>query len=170
MEGSLDFDAEPPSKAFVDTLLRNAFQGRNERIYLNELLASNSQFLRYMTHLFIEINDVTVAESEIERVGNDPVEAGESNVGNGTDVDAASSQDVQTDSGRHWLLEEEWAQITIYSAAGLLGLLLVVGCCCIVRCVCCPGSRKVLVDDDENELSDEPIKVLTLPVKSKASR
>jgi hypothetical protein len=168
MEGSLHFDPnnELPSKAFVDTLLRNAFQGRNERIYLNELLASSSQFLRYMTHIFIEIGDVTVTETEIERVGDDTLPV-ESNIGkNSTVADDSSSHGQQG----HWLLEEEWAQITIYTAAGLLGLLLIIGSCCICKCLCCPGSRTVVVEDDENDLSDEPIKVVTLPVKHRDSR
>jgi hypothetical protein len=119
IDGSLVFDPnmEAPSKPFVDTLLRNAFQGHNERIYLNQLLStinSDSDFLHQLTHIFIEIDDVTVAETKIQQANE--VGTAENSNNNSTGATSQSIPDPQADDG-HWLMDEEWVRITTFSAA-----------------------------------------------------
>ncbi|KAG7354813.1 hypothetical protein IV203_004169 [Nitzschia inconspicua] len=168
IDGSLSFDPdmEAPSGPFVDTLLRNAFQGHNEKIYLNNLLStsnSNSNFLHHMTHIIIEINGLTVAETEISRNNDDP-STGQDVNSNTTGFTSPFVPDAQEDNGQ-WPIDEKWMKITIFLFAGVVGTLLLIGCCCFVRCLFCHNSRNVVVDEEEDILGEEPIKILALPVK-----
>jgi hypothetical protein len=167
MDGSLSFDhdVELPSESFADTLLRNAFQGHNERIYLNHLLSnsgSDSSFLHQLTHIFIDIGGATVAETEIQRTA-EAVSSGDDNVNRSSNSTLSSTKfapDSQGDNESAWFMDEQWATIAIFVAAGVVGVLLLVGCCFYFG-----GSKTVIIDDEDDDLGDEPIKVLELPVK-----
>ena len=160
IDGVLTFDSniDPPSEPFIDTLLRNAFQGHNEKIYLTEVMKSSNEFLQDLTHIFINIDDTTVAETEIERpsTGSDSATNTESsNSTIPTSVPQTQGSSSGTGNGKR-------ARVTIVTVVVLLVLL---GCLCCFRYMF--RAKDSTVDDDDDEYNDEPIKVLKLPIKNK---
>ena len=136
-EGILFFNAEPaPSQEFMNKLLANAFQGLNLDLFLENILSSKNDFLAAMTHIIIEIDDATVTEQKLEEteMNDDGEDEGES----GWDLD-------------------EWVEIAIYAAAGIVGMLLILGVCCICRCWCYKDKRQV--EDDV-----EPVKLKSIEI------
>ena len=63
IEGTLSFNSDTlPTSEFIDTLLRNGFQGRNEQLYLDQLLNADDDFLQNLRYLIIDINKIDSEE------------------------------------------------------------------------------------------------------------
>lgn len=160
IEGTLSFNAETklPSSFFIETLLRNAFMGQNEQLYVDQLLKVESdEFLQNLTYLIIDINKSNVAESLLREDGTvtSPV------------VDTASMK--TKDSGGNKAFSEKWITVMIYAGSVALALLLLACTSCLLRR--CRERKAATAEDgdsdDDDANGDEPIKIIHLPVKKK---
>lgn len=110
-DGVLAFNVEPvPSTDLIRDLLTNAFKGHNLEFFLKSLMSSNDPFLGNLTHAFIEVNEIPI-----------------STTGLGTENDQESS-----DEG---IQLQQWAEIAIYVACGIVGALVLIAFFCLCRCL-----------------------------------
>jgi hypothetical protein len=168
--GNVVFGYDPaPSQGLIKTLMRNAFQGANEHLYIEHLLKSDLEFLQQLTHIIIELDGNAVVETAlddskmidevVETIEQGPTSATASNAttsaSTATDVDA---QDDDSEDNK-WVVHEYWAEILLYVAAGCIGL---VGLLCVVsllRCCCYSG----LGDKKPIIIDEAVVKTITVP-------
>lgn len=154
IDGTLSFNYDPPpSSFFIDTLVRNAFQGLNEDIFIGYLVGSDDEFLQRLQHIILEIDESTVIEVALSN------DTGGSN-GSVATTGIQGDYEADDDEGDS-ILNERWAEITIYAVLGFAGLALLVTCCCFTRRACCKKTSQV---EDVGDI-EKPIKVLELPLK-----
>mmetsp|Transcript_19760 Transcript_19760/g.47733 ORF Transcript_19760/g.47733 Transcript_19760/m.47733 type:complete len:678 (+) Transcript_19760:436-2469(+) len=185
--GNVVFRYDPaPSQPFITTLVRNAFQGANEQLFISHLLKSNKlQFLQELTHIIVELDNTAVVETALDDNHNIMEGNGEGSgqQQDGPVVSSSSNSDSQEARSRtsalDWLnAQDRWAEILLYVAAGCIGLVALLCCFSFLRCCCFNPSRSkvvvggakhftangVVVDDDE------PIAVKTVEVPMAKSR
>eukprot|EP00529_Nitzschia_sp_RCC80_P022390 CAMPEP_0113497312 /NCGR_PEP_ID=MMETSP0014_2-20120614/30568_1 /TAXON_ID=2857 /ORGANISM="Nitzschia sp." /LENGTH=488 /DNA_ID=CAMNT_0000391253 /DNA_START=325 /DNA_END=1787 /DNA_ORIENTATION=+ /assembly_acc=CAM_ASM_000159 len=186
--GNVVFRYDPaPSQPFITTLMRNAFQGANEQLFISHLLKSNKlQFLQELTHIIVELDNTAVVETALDDNHNIMEGNGEGSgpqQQDGPVVSSSSNSDSQEARSRtsalDWLnAQDRWAEILLYVAAGCIGLVALLCCFSFLRCCCFNPSRSkvvvggakhftangVVVDDDE------PIAVKTVEVPMAKSR
>jgi len=139
-DGVLFFNSDPaPSRDFIKSLLENAFQGLNFQLFLDGLLASDSQFLAELTHIIIDIGGATLTEKDLENSG-------------------ATSQ-AEEEPSRNPLDLSDWSEIAIYATAGVVGALLIMAFFCAVRCIC--SKRKRQVEDNIEPVNLKSIEIPT---------
>lgn len=135
-EGVVFFNSDPaPSQAFTLTLLSNAFQGLNQKIFLDDVINSDNQFLNELTYMVIEINDFAVAEN---------------NLVEGTEDAAAPEGDAEDEEEEeeNWY-DADWVEYAIFAAAGVGGTLVML--CLFFLCRrCCCGCKKYQQEFDED--------------------
>ena len=128
LDGVLVFNADPtPSQAFIQQLLDNSFQGLNFELFVEGLQHSESQFLKELTHIIVNIGGKQVAQEDLEF--KPPVKT------------VAEEEDGEGLKGS-WQLDD-WSQIAVYASAGVVGALLIMGLICICKYCCCNRNRKV---------------------------
>jgi len=153
IEGTLSFNSgKLPSSFFIETLLRNAFKGNNEKLFLDQLLKEKEEkFLQNLTYLIIDVNEDKVAESPI--LEDAPA------------LDTTSNNSIEEpEITEKFVFSAKWITAMIYVASGAFALML-------LACVChlhrqCRAARKMKENDTDDE---EPMKVITLPIKKKQS-
>jgi hypothetical protein len=171
IEGSLTFNSEKlPSNFFIDTLLRNAFSGHNEQLYLANLLTEGNndaeEFLQKLTYLIIDINGSKVVESLIQdnkKVENIP---DRSSKVKGTVVAAGTNNNSNNNNneGSNAFSTEEWIMIFVYSALGFFGLVVILYCAFYISRYI---SRRCCDKNERSNRNEEPMKVIKLPVKKR---
>jgi hypothetical protein len=143
-DGVLFFDSDPaPSQDFIKSLLENAFQGMNFQLFLDGILASDSQFLTELTHIIIDIGGTTLTEKDLESSGDATPE----------DEPSSSTWDLN-----------DWSEIATYATAGVVGALLIMALFCALRCMLC-SKRKRQVEDDI-----EPVKLKSIEIPTSAAQ
>ena len=144
-EGLVFFNSDPtPSETFTLTLLSNAFQGLNQKIFLNEVVSGDNQFLKKLTYMVIEINDLTVAENNL-------VEGAE---------DATTPKDeVEKEMEEENWYDADWVEYAVFAAAGLGGTFVMLCLFFICRCCCCKKQK-------ESDNGEFPVKVFDEEVGS----
>ena len=152
MEGTLSFSANKlvPSEFFIDTLLRNAFKGRNEQLYLDQLLGIDDYFLQNLTHLIIDINKGEVTESIIRDNITEIIDS--TNKG----INRAETENLQINAVR-----KKRVRVLISS---LVLTFMILSCCFYAY----KHLQKRKTTGNRNGDNDkEPMKVIKLPVKKK---
>ncbi len=150
IEGTLSFNSDLlPSSFFIDTLLRNAFKGRNERLYLDQLLKLEDDFLVNLTYLIIDINQSNVAESSIDEDDTTSLE-------NGVNDHEKQAENAKRSSS------ERWITIVIGISSMVLALVMFFGSYLLHQW--CKEQKEEKQDEKISDDS-EPMKVIKLPVK-----
>ncbi|VEU42254.1 unnamed protein product [Pseudo-nitzschia multistriata] len=155
IEGTLSFTSdEVPTSFFIETLLRNAFKGQNEKLFLDQLLKEDEDFLQNLTYLIIDINKTKVAESSVE----DGAPSGDSS-SSGVEASRANERRV---------LNEKWI-IALLCVTSLIVALMILACYFYLRRrytkpIAAKKTKKKADSDNE-----EPMKVIKLPLKKKQS-
>ena len=153
VEGTLSFNSDAiPSSDFIDTLLRNAFKGRNEQLYLDQLLKSDNEFLKNLTYLIIDIIKSDDTESPIREDGTSTAANIASTSGSNEERPQESAKRT---SGEKWIL----AVICITSL--ILSLLTLFSTYIFYR----RCKKRKETKNTKNGIDKEPMKVIKLPVK-----
>ena len=159
-EGTLSFNSDTlPSHFFVETLLRNAFEGRNEELYLDRLLANDDEFLQNLSYLIIDINTGG-------KVSESPIKGHDKNATSMTNT--TSSNNKEEPIGKNtlnpipkWVIAAMSITIVIFAAL-VVSLIYYMH----LRRKDKRRTRKSR-DDNGDDNGDEPMKVIRLPVKKK---
>lgn len=149
-EGLVFFNSDPtPSETFILTLLSNAFQGLNQKIFLDEVGNGDNQFLNELTYMVIEINDFAVATN---------------NLVEGTEEATTPKDEEEEEMEEENWYEAEWVDYAVYATAGVAGGAFVILCFCFVLCryFCCCCKKQ-----QESEDGEFPIKVIDEEVGTK---
>ncbi len=157
IEGTLSFNSDTlPTSEFIDTLLRNGFKGRNEQLYLDQLLNADDEFLQNLRYLIIDINKSTSEESP----KRDDDSSASTNVSETSILDQEQpSTLIERTRSEKWIL----AFICV-TCVVLFFLLLFCGWFLYKR----SQKRKKESKENSNE-GEEPLKVIKLPVKQQSS-
>eukprot|EP00536_Pseudo-nitzschia_multiseries_P008234 jgi/Psemu1/287659/fgenesh1_pg.207_\ len=157
MEGTLSFNSDKvPSSFFIDALLRNAFEGQNEKLYLNQLLKEKEdEFLQNLTYVIIDINEAKVAESLLQDKSST--------------TNSTTNNNLKAPVGKkRFVFSEKWVKVMIYVAT-VSSVLMILACFCCLHQRCrrrkTPGKQK---HKDRKDIK-EPMKVIRLPVKKHGS-
>jgi hypothetical protein len=169
IEGSLSFNSDKlPSNFFIDTLLRNAFSGYNEQLYLTHLITEGNddaeEFLQKLTYMIIDINGSKVVESRIQdnkKVENIPDHSSSTVGGGGV---AAGGTNSNNNEGANKFSTEEWIMIFVYSTLGLFGSVVIL---CFAFYISRYISRRCCDKNERSKRNKEPMKVIRLPVKKR---
>jgi hypothetical protein len=152
IEGTLSFNSdELPSSLFIDTLLRNAFTGRNEQLYVDELLTIDDKFLKNLAYLIIDINKGGVTESQIREHDTSATK----------NVDATSSSNEEGPAG-----SEENGSRKKWVAVIMSFLALIILYCSYYAY---RWYKQRAIENEGDGNNEEPMKVIKLPVKNKQS-
>jgi hypothetical protein len=154
MEGKLSFNSDKlPSNFFIDTLLRNAFKGRNEQLYLDKLLAVDDDFLQNLTYLILDINKSKVTES--------PIQDDTSKFFN---VDGLDRSVDEEDTGIEKVsFGLKWVETVMWITCAVLAVM-ILSCSYYMYRRC--KEQKITKNKKEDK---EPMKVIKLPVKQRPS-
>ena len=169
IEGSLTFNSDKlPSNFFIDTLLRNAFSGQNEQLYLTELLTEGNddaeEFLQKLTYLIIDINGVKVVESWIQ--DNKKIETIPDHYSKVEGIVREGGTN-NSNEGANVFSTEEWIMIFVYSALGFCGSVVIL-CCAFY--ICRYISRRCCDKKEKSNRNEEPMKVIKLPIKKRQQK
>jgi hypothetical protein len=127
-EGLVFFNSEPtPSDTFTLNLLSNAFQGLNQKIFLNEVVKGDSQFLKKLTYMVIEINDLAVTENNLVEGAEDAT----------TPKDEAEKEKEE----ENWY-DAEWVDYAIFAVSGAGGTLVMLCLFFLCRFCCCNNQQE----------------------------
>jgi hypothetical protein len=157
IEGTLSFNSDKlPSSFFIDTLLRNAFTGLNEQLYLDQLFSIDDEFLQNLAYLIIDINKGGVEESPIREHDTSATK----NVG------ATSSSNEEEPAGsEEYGSRRKW--VTVIMSIAYMILALIILSCSYYAYRRYQKQRAIENGGDGN--NKEPMKVIKLPVKKKQS-
>ncbi len=149
--GTLSFNSDLlPSSFFIETLLRNAFKGRNERLYLDQLLKLEDDFLQNLTYLIIDINQSNVAESTIDEDGASSTEISSS-------ANEEHGENAKRSSSEKWIA-------TVIGVTSMIIALMVFFLSYVLHLWC--KKRREETEEEKSSNDDaEPMKVIKLPVK-----
>jgi len=161
IEGSLLFNSDTlPSSFFIDTLLKNAFQGYNEQLFLKYLTkgGDEEQFLKELAYLVVDVNGGKVSESRIQGEALTNIPDHSTTVGGAVGETNSNNNDK---GGQIGFFTQKWVMIFVYSVIGILASALILSYSFYIfrRCSCHKEETKT---DGGNE---EPMKVISLPVK-----
>ena len=149
--GTLSFNSDLlPSSFFIETLLRNAFKGRNERLYLDKLLKLEDAFLQNLTYLIIDINQSNVAESTIDEDG-----------ASSTEISSSANEEHGENAKRN--SSEKWIATVIGVTTMILAIIVLF--LSYVLHLWCKKRREETEDEKSSNDDAEPMKVIKLPVK-----
>jgi hypothetical protein len=141
IEGMVFFNSDPaPSEAFTLTLLSNAFQGLNQKIFLNKIVNGESQFLNELTYMVIEINDLEVAENNL--------------------VEGIEDVEKEIEDEEEKWYDADWVEYAVFAVAGVGGASAML--CLFFLCRCCCSTKQ-----QENEDGESPVKVIDEEVGTK---
>ena len=170
IEGSLSFndssDQLLPSVSFVDALLKNAFQGYNEQLFLTHLLADSTdgeEFLQKLSYMIIDVNGSKVGESRVQdgKIVNMPDHS--SVIVDDAVRGISEEENSNNETGQNEFFSGKWFMIFIYSAVGFFAFSLVLFCTIFVYRQCMYQNEETEEKDDETKM---PVKFINLPIKN----
>jgi len=152
IEGTLSFNSdELPSSFFIGTLLRNAFTGHNEQLYVDQLRTIDDRFLKNLAYLIIDINNGGVIESPIREHDTSATK----NVGATSSSNEEEPAGSEENSSR-----KKWVTVIIFILA-----LIIISCSYYAY----RRYKQRAIENGGDGNNQEPMKVIKLPVKKKQS-